>query len=632
MLSCSDMDMSHGGHSMHGGGPTSPECRAGDSAYLTSTAWCMSTKCAPFDLPVSKLEAFWEGYVTENPALPAKWTYIEALGNVSQPPTRELQPDDMLEVTSLVPDAAFWAQFNTLGNVVRESYVEAQYGVAILVIGFALPIALTWLGYLPVISGVFRKLRPYLVYPSAIGTYQVRPLPYLLGNAPTIGQALFVAVMVVLNIVLTAVNYKSVQPNTWYANRYQEILGLVMFRTGTLSFCLLPLLILFAGRNNMLLWVTNWSHSTFMLLHRWVARLFAIQAILHSIIALVLYSDQGVLATKQKMPFWIWGAVATIATAIMAAASGLYVRRWSYETFLLMHIVLAVIVVVGCWYHIYLEFGTTWSFLQWLYAACAVWFADRLLRVARLVVNGVRRARIVELGDNIVRVDIDGVGWPAVPGQHAYLYFPTLNLLRALENHPFSIVPTAMLRSPFKEGSEGPAGSVDKDIEKSSTNIAHVSGAGITLFIRRSTGLTKYLKAHDGLLTLIDGPYPSGSVSSVLRCERVLLISGGIGVTGVLPWVHNHANAELFWSVRTTAECLFHAIEPALLKVEKDIRIGERFDVAALLREEAQVGWDKIGVVVCGPGGLCDDVRAAVTSLSREGEVEVELEVEAFSW
>lgn len=157
MLSCSDMDMGHGGHSMHGGGPTSPECRAGDSAYLTSTAWCMSTKCAEFNLPVSHLEKFWEGFVTENPALPAKWTYVEALANVSEPPTRELQPDDMLDVPSLVPDAAFWAQFNTLGNVVRESYVEAQYGVAILVIGFALPVVLTWLGYLPGVSGVFLK-------------------------------------------------------------------------------------------------------------------------------------------------------------------------------------------------------------------------------------------------------------------------------------------------------------------------------------------------------------------------------------------------------------------------------------------------------------------------------------------
>jgi len=27
---------------------------------------------------------------------------------------------------------------------------------------------------------------------------------------------------------------------------------------------------LFSSRNNFLLWITNWSHTTYLLLHRWV--------------------------------------------------------------------------------------------------------------------------------------------------------------------------------------------------------------------------------------------------------------------------------------------------------------------------------------------------------------------------
>jgi hypothetical protein len=45
---------------------------------------------------------------------------------------------------------------------------------------------------------------------------------------------------------------------------------------------------------------------------------------------------------------------------------------------------------------------------------------------------------------------------------------------------------------------------------------------------------------------------------------------------------------------------------------EKDVKVGQRLDVRALLSQEVQSGWSKIGIVACGPGGLCDDVRAEV--------------------
>ena len=68
--------------------------------------------------------------------------------------------------------------------------------------------------------------------------------------------------------------------------------------------------------------------------------------------------------------------------------------------------------------------------------------------------------------------------------------------------------------------------------------------------------------------------------------------------------------------------------------VEKEVRVGSRFDVQELIEREAVAG-DKesgrLGVVVCGPGGMCDDVREAVVRACRSGVV-VELLVEAFCW
>jgi hypothetical protein len=60
--------------------------------------------------------------------------------------------------------------------------------VILIVIAFATPILLTDIQHLPYMTRLIDRISPYLVYPSILGTYQVRPLPYSLGNAPTIGR------------------------------------------------------------------------------------------------------------------------------------------------------------------------------------------------------------------------------------------------------------------------------------------------------------------------------------------------------------------------------------------------------------------------------------------------------------
>ena len=76
------------------------------------------------------------------------------------------------------------------------------------------------------------------------------------------------------------------------------------------------------------------------------------------------------------------------------------------------------------------------------------------------------------------------------------------------------------------------------------------------------------------------------------------------------------------------------AMTGSILKevADKEVLVGQRLDVGALLREEAQAGYAKVGVVVCGPGGMCDDVRAGVVGLGRHGKTVFELEVDSFSW
>lgn len=299
---------------------------------------------------------------------------------------------------------------------------------------------------IPFVAGALDRIKPYLIYPSTIGNYYVRPLPWLLGNPPTIGQALYIAMFFILNLVLSSVNYSRSQPHPWGYGQREETLAYIGYRTGHIAYALLPLLILFSSRNNFLLWITNWSHATYILLHRWVARIFAVQAIIHSITLLLTWKGTGKYAMDSTMPFWSWGIVATVLTCAMLVVSHLYFRRLSYEAFLVLHILLAFFVIVGCWYHVVLRFDFNF-YDNWLYAACAVWFFDRLLRVLRLAGNGARRAVVTEIGPDHVRVDIPGLRWAKMSGSVAYAFFPTLNPLRPWENHPFSINSTALFRS-----------------------------------------------------------------------------------------------------------------------------------------------------------------------------------------
>ncbi|KAH7092188.1 ferric reductase like transmembrane component-domain-containing protein [Paraphoma chrysanthemicola] len=652
-LECTSMDHGGGGH--HGSSATSKECYAGNTPWLTTLAYCINATCT--DVPKYTLEAYWAERVTKSERgnkLQPKWTYQETLEQMAglPPPTKELEEDEELNFTALYNSEAWESTRGALQHFELAESMHSRYGIILLVVSFGTPILLTCLTYLPYMSTIIDMIKPRLVWPSVVGSYHVRALPFSLGNVPTIGQTWYIILFVMLNIIATASGYHSFQDpsNAWFPDRWQEIMAYVSARTGVLAFALAPLTILFAGRNNLLLWLTNWSHSTYMLLHRWVARVFTLQVILHSILEFMLYKRKGTVDAEQKEPYWIWGIVATLACCIMVVVSTLYFRRMSYEIFLIVHIIMAVFVIAGSWYHVELLFERKWGYEIWLYAACGVWFLDRVIRVGRITKNGIRKAEVTAVTDEIVRIDVKDVRWQAIPGRHTYAYFPSLNPVKPWENHPFSIIPTALLRSQghsvaVPSSSSGSQHSED-DIEKSgarekvtpSTSVnqrsAHEgSTSGISLYVRKSTGLTKALTNHSSLTTLLDGPYPNNSTSAVLKTDRLILIAGGIGITATLPFIAYHTNVKLYWSVKSNSQGLVDDLSDVLQGLrEKEVKVGSRFDVASVLEQEAAEGWKRVGVVVCGPGALCDDVRSLVAQRASIGGVKWELDVEAFSW
>ncbi|KAH7158376.1 hypothetical protein DER46DRAFT_626901 [Fusarium sp. MPI-SDFR-AT-0072] len=614
-LDCPSMDhgsMDTGEHS-HGGSPMAP-CIATNGDFLRTLAYCLSTRCA--DVSASKLEAYWAGQATGDKTVSAQWTYGAALANVTASPKRTYIAGDTLNYTALIADADYQYQYDFNVFFDWEEAVQSTYVIILISIGVATPVFFSALGYLPFMNRAIDKIRPYLIYPSTFRGYNIRPLPYLLGNAPTIGQGLWIAMFVILNIILGAVSYKNfAYPHPWGFTKSAELLAYVGYRTGHISFALLPLTVLFSSRNNILLWITDWPFSTFLVLHRWVARLCALHAIVHSITLLAAYVSLGTYYTDVHKPYWIWGIVGTLL-------------------FLILHIVLAVFVIVGCWYHIYFWKPFSGVYELWIYMVCAVWFFDRLFRVLRVAKNGVCRASVVELSDEIVRLDVSGVRWLSTPGYHAYIYFPTLQPFRPWQNHPFSITNTALLQETFAAKSSH-SGDVEMSQKIPPVAIAQsfTGTDSISLYIKKHNGTTSLLRKRPNLPVLLEGPYRGNLSRDVLKCDKVLLIGGGIGITGLLSWIRAHMNVKLAWSLKESSRPLLQDLEPALREVaDKVVLVAERLDVKALLHQEVEAGWKRIGVVVCGPAGLCDDTRAAVASLGKTGGAIFELEVDAFSW
>ncbi|KIX93597.1 uncharacterized protein Z520_10775 [Fonsecaea multimorphosa CBS 102226] len=618
-------------------------CRASDFPYLSSIAWCIHTFC-PESVRASTIEKFWETQITGDVHILPAWSYGEVMANITQPPAMVAMGKDMvLNMTMLTTYNTWKITQDTLIYFFRETAQESYYGLAILLTAFGLPIVLTGLGYLPFMTSALDRIKPW-IYQNTFGTYHDRPLPFLIGNAPTLGQSGYIAVIFILNIVFLTVGYKTLWPREemqWYKNHYQELMAYWMWRTGALAFCQLPVLFLFSSRNNILLWLTNWSHATYMLLHRWIARFFLLQTILHSILSLILYQNDGYYSSTVDTPLWYWGCVGTVAAVVIVLTSFLIIRQRAYELFLLTHIIMAVVCLVGCWYHVWADDEGDFGYETYLYATFAVWAFDRLARVGRMLKTGVRRATVTDISPTIARIDVPGIRWRS-PGHCVYVYFPTLHPFRPWENHPFSLIPTALITGQaYSDGAESKSPTdVEKDhpiTVKSRSAVEHdaYKNSGLTLFVRKKVGMTRSLEMRDGLLTLLEGPYPCNPTKDVLQSDRLLLIGGGIGITGLLPFVWCHPNVKLFHSVKVNDQCLLDALTDVLDAIrEKEVVVGRRLDINRLLRDQADLGYSKIGIIVCGPAGMCDDVRAIVARLGKEmsGRCSFELEIDAFGW
>ena len=255
------------------------------------------------------------------------------------------------------------------------------------------------------------------------------------------------------------------------------------------------------------------------------------------------------------------------------------------------------------------------------------------MRIARLVRNGVKMARVSVIDDEYVRVEVEGVNAEG----HAYLYFPTLTW-RVWENHPFSVASTVLIPpsggAPKQDSGEaadveksGAIASITDTHSETSSSTVTPAKVGLTFLLRVRDGVTAKIAARETIPVLVESGY--GSHIDTSSSPSLLCIAGGVGITACIPYLRSHpGRTKLLWGVRTPG--IVTDLGVTLEGVDKEVFVGKRMDIGKVLEREFAKG-EETTVVSSGPHGMADEVRIAVARLGREG-YRVRLVEEAFSW
>lgn len=107
---------------------TAPGCYASNTPYLTTLAYCLSTRCE--SEPVARLNAFWARYTigTSSPEPSPQLSYKTALRKAGTP-NETVNPGTLLAQTALVPDEVYQFQLKELEswNEAEDTHSKAAY-------------------------------------------------------------------------------------------------------------------------------------------------------------------------------------------------------------------------------------------------------------------------------------------------------------------------------------------------------------------------------------------------------------------------------------------------------------------------------------------------------------------------
>ncbi|KAF8319363.1 hypothetical protein DL93DRAFT_2053705 [Clavulina sp. PMI_390] len=321
-------------------------------------------------------------------------------------------------------------------------------------------------------------------------------------------------------------------------------------RAGVMAAVQVPFIIALAGKNNVITWLTGLSHERLNVIHRAAGRACFSIAWIHG----------GAMFYTHTNIFHKWGMVALAGLSAAALLSFRAIRNFSYELFLMGHILFIAMFVTGLLLH-------EPNYQRYSYPGLVFWAFDRFLRFTRMAwinfspkSSGHQSSSVELLSADTVRLSITRprrllTSWKA--GQHFFVIAPGIANL-PWEAHPFtaSTIPHAL-------------GGTDEE------------NVHVDFIIRGRDGFTGNLLKHairnEGTANntfILDGPY--GQPPNLGIFDTAILIAGGSGVSYTLSLLldriyqaqmgHDRTSRVLFiWAVRQEAQ--LNWIAPALQRL-----------------------------------------------------------------
>ncbi len=336
--------------------------------------------------------------------------------------------------------------------------------------------------------------------------------------SPTVGRTSLVLANAVVLIVLCF--YRLDTTDRWEF----ENIG---YRTGWVTVCQLPLLFLLAGKNNVVGWLTGSSYERLNWLHRWAARCLLLTATIHMGFWFANWMPYDYVGTKVRTdPLTQRGLIAWAILVWISVSSVAPIRGWSYEVFVLQHLVSFAAFIGMVMIH------TPKDVHIYIWLCVGLFFFDRLLRMgttihANLAIFHTSRrpsdtgsrlwaceADFVPMPNNTTRITIHNppIHWRA--GQHAFL---SCHSIVPLQSHPFtisSLPDDGKMEFYVKAGKGGTKRFFDHAEKHSLLPTAHDKGPSVRA-------------------VAIEGPY--GRLRPLRQFDSVVLIAGSTGATFTVP-------------------------------------------------------------------------------------------------
>jgi predicted ferric reductase len=493
-----------------------------------------------------------------------------------------------------------------------------------------------------------------------------------MGTLPGRGHFALIAVYIVFNI-----GWMFKLP---YGEPKEKLLAALRGRSGDIAaFNLVPTIV-FALRNNPLIQLLYVPFDTFQLFHRWAARIFIAEAVIHAAAWITSTRDAGGwhavglgLSAGPHAASFLWGLVGVVAGGFVLVQSWSPLRHAFYEAFILLHKVLVFLILLGVHLHLRLDKLPQDPWLKAVWCLWAYDYACRIYRIVRYNVNFSDRrwcspVTVEALPGGACRVTFHLPNhWRPRPGAHVNAYLPHFG---ALESHPFSVAWADEIELP---GQAVPADEKLPTTESEATKTLDEAKrrrfrTDVSLVIRAREGFTgdlhRRVAAQPGRRQatwgFCEGFY--GGHDALASYSDVLLLAGGVGVThqimfarellrrrdaglcaarrvrlvwscqdaAQLDWVRPWMNEVLAMPGRRDALRVDVFVTRQRLPDERKFASGShsitltggRCNVQTVVDEEVCARQGALVVSVCGPGAFADSARKAVRRRVKVGVVD----------